>query len=207
MPSCWEEALSALYIGMTGNYRLTYEDRAMEAEDQLEKLLQQLQKREDALHVSKEKCRQEALAVRRDKNRCRAKVMEHKRMGAQLERLVQYREMVLQHMDALRSTELNKSLISTLQESSKTLKAMGVIDGVKLAETVVQDVETSMAHVRDLTSVLGTPMAGEPSLLEDDLEQELEMLEVREEVIRGEVPTSVHTMEREEVKVPHPALS
>lgn len=177
MASCWEETLSALYIGVTGRFRLTHEDRATEAEEQLEKLLQQLERRGTALE---EKCvttRADALASKLDKPRCKARLLEHKRARAQYERLISYREMVLQHMDALKSTELNKSLISTLQESSKTLRSLGVMDGVRQAEMVVHDVETSMQKVHELTGILGAPMDGSTMGVTDlDVEKELEML-------------------------------
>lgn len=173
MTSCWQEAISALWIGLTGNYRLTYEDKAMEAEDQLSRLLQQLDRREESMEAARVKVRQEALALRAiDKGRCRTKVMEHKRLGAQLDRLVSYRDMVMQHIDALRNTELNKALIDTLKESSKTLKAMGITDGVKQAEDVVSDISNSIASVNELTSVLGQPIHIE----DNDLDTELDSL-------------------------------
>lgn len=173
MTSCWQEAISALWIGLTGNYRLTYEDKAMEAEEQLTRLLQQLDRREESMEATRAKVRQEALALRStDKGRCRTKVLEHKRLGAQLDRLVSYRDMVMQHIDALRNTELNKSLIDTLKESSKTLKAMGITDGIKQAEDVVSDISNSIASVNELTSVLGQPIHIE----DGDLETELDSL-------------------------------
>ena len=173
MTSCWQEAISALWIGLTSNYRLMYEDKAMEAEDQLTRLLQQLDRREESMEATRAKVKQEALALRAtDKGRCRTKVMEHKRLGAQLDRLVSYRDMVMQHIDALRNTELNKSLIDTLKESSKTLKAMGITDGVKQAEDVVSDISNSIANVNELTSVLGQPIHVE----DGDLETELDLL-------------------------------
>jgi hypothetical protein len=180
MPSCWQEAISALWIGVLGRYRLSAGDKVMEAEEQLERLLEQLERREDVLHESLEKCRAEALLLRKDRGRCKAKVAEYKRTVTQLERLVSYKEMVMQQMDAIKNTELNKSLITTLQESSRTLKALGVLDGVKQAEAVVQDVETSMSQALELTSVLGAPMGGGVGssggtfdITEEDLDLEL----------------------------------
>ena len=185
MTSCWKEAVSMLWIGLTGHYRLTYEDRAMEAEDQLTRLLQQLDRREESIEASRTKVRSEALALRAtDKARCRTKLVEHKRLGAQLDRLVSYKDMVLQHIDALRNTELNKSLINTLQESSRTLKAMGITDGIKQAEAVVSDISSSIADVQELTSVLGQPVHVD----EGDLEKELESM------LEDEAPSTVSSM-------------
>jgi hypothetical protein len=178
MPSCWQEAISALWIGVTGHYRLTYEDKAMEAEDQLSRLLLQLEKREDGLRSSLSRLAHEAVALKgRDRGRCRQKVQEHKRTQAQLDRLVAYKDTVLVHMDALRNTELNKTLISALQESSKTLKSMGVVDGVRQVETVVSDVETSIAQVQELTALLGTPITANITVTDDELDRELDLID------------------------------
>lgn len=183
MPSCWQEAISALYIGVTGRYRLTWEDRTMEANDQLTRLMRQLDTRLAALTQTVAETKAEAVALHRagDIARCRSRFMDHKRAQGQLQRVAAYQDMVHQHMDALRNTELNKSLISTLQESSRTLKALGVMDGVKQAELVVKDVETSMMHAHELTSILGAPLASTASLdpssqSQRDLELELEEL-------------------------------
>lgn len=180
MPSCWEEAISALYIGVTGRFRLTYEDRALEAEEKLDKLLRQLERREQTLGDTRAKHRAEALSLRHDRVRARNKVLDLKRATAELQRITSYRETVLQHMDALKNTELNKSLIQTLSESSRTLRDLGVMDGVRQAEAVVQDVEASMMQVQELTSVLAAPM---PSMMElsgtysnEDLDEELDRL-------------------------------
>lgn len=178
MPSCLQEAVSALWIGLTGHYRLTNEDKMIEAEDQLERLLKQLDRREETLRTYAGRVAQEALSLRgRDRTRCRNKVQEHKRAQAQLDRLVTYKDMVLVHMDALRNTELNKTLIGALQESSKTLKSMGVVEGVKQAEAVVTDVETSIAQVQELTELLGTPLTSNITVTDEELDAELGLLE------------------------------
>ncbi len=179
MPTCWEEALSALYLGVTGRFRLTYEDRAIEAEDKLERLLRQLDRREESLSDLRARHKAEALSLRHDRIRARNKLMDYKRANAELNRISSYRETVLQHMDALKNTELNKSLIQTLQESSRTLRDLGVVDGVRQAEAVVHDVEASMMQVQELTSVLGTPMASlvdSTTYTTEDLDAELEQL-------------------------------
>jgi len=177
MPSCWQEAISAMYIMLSGRYRLTYEDKASEAEDQLSRLLLQLDKREEALREVVQRAAQEALKLRStDRARCKLKIQEHKRAQVQLERLVQYKDMVAVHMDALRNTELNKTLISALQESSKTLKDMGIVDGVRQAEAVVSDVEASMAQAQELTAVLNAPFTTNVTVADEELEAELKLL-------------------------------
>ena len=198
MPGCLQEMISAMWIGVTGRYRLTTEDKAMEAEDQLGRLIQQLDRREEALHTTMRRLGGEALQLKgSDRARCRHKVLEHRRAASQLERLVTYKDTVMQHVDALRNTELNKTLISALQESSKTLKSMGIVEGVRHAEAVVSDVEQSMAQAQELTSVLGTPMG--LGLTDDELDAELGLLEEAPCIIPEE-SVSVRVSMREPMK-------
>jgi len=188
MPSCWQEALSALYIAFSGRYRLTYEDKAMEAEDQLSRLLLQLDKREDSLRDAMQRAAADAVRLKeKDRARCRVKVQEYKRAKCQLERLVSYKDMVSVHMDALRNTELNKTLIAALQESSKTLKGMGIVDGVRQAEAVVSDVEASMAQAQELTQVLNAPFTSNTVVTEAELDAELGLLIEEEDPVLEEV--------------------
>ena len=170
-----------MFIAFTGRYRLTYEDKALEAEDQLSRLLLQLDRREEVLRDTIQQCAKDALALRaKDRVRCRLKVQEYKRAQSQLDRLTSYKDMVSVHMDALRNTELNKTLISALQESSKTLKGMGIVDGVRQAEAVVSDVEASMAQAQELSQVLNAPLGSNTMAItvsEAELDAELGLLE------------------------------
>ena len=185
MPGCLHEMIAAVWIGVTGRYRLTTEDKATEAEDQLARLLQQLDRREDVLQTTMRRLGTEALQLKgSDRARCKHKVLDHRRAASQLERLITYKDTVMQHVDALRNTELNKTLISALQESSKTLKSMGIVEGVRHAEAVVSDVEQSMAQAQELTSVLGAPMG--VGLSDDELDAELGL---------PEAPWAMHQME------------
>jgi hypothetical protein len=178
MPSCWQEALSSLFIAFSGKYRLNYADQALEAEDQLSRLLIQLDKREESLRVSIQSCAQEAIKLKeKDRARCKLKVQEYKRAQQQLARLITYRDTISIHMDALRNTELNKTLINALQESSKTLKSMGIVEGVRQAELVVSDVETSMAQAQELSQVLNQPLnLNTLHYSEHEFEEELKQL-------------------------------
>lgn len=184
MPSCLHELVSALWIGVMGKYRLRYEDKAEDAEEQLQGLLHSLEKRDAVLDAQQELLLADVQAARhKNKARCKQKFIEYKRVVLQRERLHKYRDMVAAHMDALSNSELNKTLISTLQESAKTLKAMGVVDGVKQAELVVADVESSMAQVQELTQVLGQPIHVDYDAADWDAELE--------ELLREEDPTPV----------------
>lgn len=178
MPSCWQEALSALFIAFSGKYRLNYADQALEAEDQLSRLVLQLDKREEMLRQTIQQTAQEALKLRdKDRPRCKLKVQEYKRAQLQLSRLISYKDTISVHMDALRNTELNKTLITALQESSKTLKSMGIVEGVRQAELVVSDVETSMAQAQELSQVLNQPFNSNSIHISDnELEVELNQL-------------------------------
>lgn len=189
MPSCIQEMLSALFIGLTGKYRLTYEDKAMEAEEQLDRLMVQLDKREEGLRGTVHRAAEEAVRLKgKDKARCKLKLQEYKRAQAQLDRLVAYKDMVYVHMDALRNTELNKTLIAALQESTKTLKSMGIEDGVKHAEAVVTDVENSMAQAQELTAALNFNSTFTDAELDAELHALLEEDPVPEDRREEEAP-------------------
>lgn len=195
--------ISALYIGLTGRFRLTYEDQAVEAEDQLSRLLLQLDKREEVLRVAMQRASEEALQLKsKDRPRCRQKLQEYKRAQSQLERLVTYKDMVSVHMDALRNTELNKTLIAALQESSKTLKGMGIDEGVKQAEAVVSDVETSMAQAQELTAALNAPFTSNITVSDADLDAELgALLEEEEDSLPTTQAAPAQTMDTEAPKI------
>lgn len=146
----------------------------MESEEQLQRLIENLEKRDATLSAQQDSLLSEVQMSRASKNkvRCKQKFVEYKRVQLQRERLGTYKDTVMAHIDALNNTELNKALISTLQESAKTLKAMGVVDGVKQAELVVADVESSMAQVQELTQVLGQPIHVDYNSQDWDLELE-----------------------------------
>jgi hypothetical protein len=186
-----------MFIAFTGRYRLTYEDKALEAEDQLSRLLLQLDRREEVLRDTVQQCARDALSLRaKDRVRCRLKLQEYKRAQSQLDRLTSYKDMVSVHMDALRNTELNKTLISALQESSKTLKSMGIVDGVRQAEAVVSDVENSMAQAQELSQVLNAPLGSNSmsiTVSEAELDAELGLLEDD-----GEIAAGIATIELDE---------
>jgi hypothetical protein len=88
-------------------------------------------------------------------------------------------------------------LISALQESSSTLKSMGVVNGVKQAEAMVSDVETSIAQVQELTALLGTPISSHITVTDEDLDAELRLLETEDK--EEEIPTfnTMHDERRE----------
>ena len=173
MPNCLVEMMSALWILLTMKWRLPENEQASDAEESLQRLICNLDKRGLALQEQEHALLEEVQANKvRNRARCRQKFFEYKRVQVQKERLNTYRDMVTAHIDALNNTELNKALITTLQESAKTLKSMGAIDGVKQAELVVADVESSMAQVQELTQVLGQPINVNYSM--DDWNEELE---------------------------------
>lgn len=182
MAGCWREVVSAIYIAVRGKFMLPYEDKAVEAEDQLGRLILQLERREESLQQAADRTAQEAVRCKADRKRCRAKLQEYKRAKAQLDRLIAYKDVVYVHMDALKNTELNRTLVEALQESSKTLKSMGIDD--KQAEAVVTDIETSMLQVQDITAALNAPFT--VNVADADIEQELEAL-LRDEQAQGEI--------------------
>lgn len=200
MPGCLHETLSALWIGITNKWRLGHDERALEAEDQLQRQLVTLDKKIATLDEQQDLALSEARVNKvKNRTRCKQKFIEYKRIEQQRDRLNTYRDMVMTHIDALNNTELNKALISTLQESAKTLKAMGVVDGIRQAELVVQDVESSMAQAQELTQVLGQPLHMDYNAVDWDTELE-EMLKEDEPmpvaVMVPDTKFSIHSEEK-----------
>lgn len=179
MPGCLNEVCSALYIALTGRFLSRADERMDETQEQLERLVTNLDAR-GAVLCTQQVALMAELRTMAPGERRKTKFQEYKRVGMQRERLLAYKDMVLTHLDALSNSELNKTLISTLQESAKTLKAMGAVDGVRQAELVVADVETSMMQVQELTQVLGQPLQLDSGT--HDLEAELEEMLQREDM-------------------------
>lgn len=193
MPGCLIETLSALWIALRGKYRLTQEDQATVAEHSLGQLMETLERRLESIQQQQEVCFAEVVAQRqKNAKRAKQKFIEYKRLEAQKERVFTYKDMVLAHMDALNNTELNHTFIHTLQESSKTLKAMGVVDGVRQAELVVSDVEASMQQAQELTQVLGQPIHVDYKT--EEWENEFEAMLREDEMAQAVPPKTVDTL-------------
>ena len=110
------------------------------------------------------------------------KIMERKRACKRLDKLRSSLALVDAQLDALRTTELDKELMRTLQASSAALKQAGVGTGFKDAEEVMMQLDEQMRQSSELTSVLSGPLQED---MDFDLEEELNSLMHEGEAVKA----------------------
>lgn len=102
----------------------------------------------------------------------RSKLMERRRGMKRLEKLRSSLVLVDTQLDALRNTELDRELMTTLMASSAALKKAGVGTGVREAEAVMSELDEQMREASELNSVLTTNQSLDVDL-DFDLDEEL----------------------------------
>jgi hypothetical protein len=113
---------------------------------------------------------------------------ERRRKMKRLEKLRNNLTLVVGQIDALRSVELDRELMRTLQVSSAALKQAGVGTGVKDAEEVMTQLEDQMRQSSELTSVLSGPLQDD---MEFDMEEEFDAL--MQDVEANKAPGTVNS--------------
>jgi hypothetical protein len=94
-------------------------------------------------------------------------MLEHRRLQAQMAQLQRYRESALAHMDAVSNHEINQTFIRAIQGSGMMLKVTH-----SDAAAAVEDLQESISSVREISDVLGQPLAGVEEVTDEDLENE-----------------------------------
>lgn len=97
----------------------------------------------------------------------RAKMLEHRRLQAQLLQVQRYRENVLAQIDALSNQAINQTYVQAIKGVAGTQKGFTV----KEVETTMEDLQETMQSANELTDFLGQPITGQ-EVTDDDLEQE-----------------------------------
>ena len=133
-----------------------------------------------------ETCRwigREALKKRQQGDTAGALTMlrERRRKLRRLEKLRNNVALVAAQIEALRSMELDRELMRTLQASSTALKQAGVGTGVKDAEDVMSQLDEQMRQSSELTSVLSGPLQED---MDFDMDEEFETL-MQEEGVKA----------------------
>ena len=137
--------------------------------DSIESVLDQLANRQIQLELQDRRCVAEARRCRAGANRgmFRSKMLEHRRLQAQLMQLQRYRESALAHMDAVSNHEINKSFMRAIR-STASLSDAG---DRKEAEEAMEGLNESISQVKDLSELLGQSVQLE-DVTDEDLEQE-----------------------------------
>lgn len=81
----------------------------------------------------------------------RKKLVERKRVQAQMEKIVSSISVIDNHINAIEGTELNRSILETLRASGDALKRLGVQGGIEEVEKVVTEVEHQMENAAEVT--------------------------------------------------------
>jgi hypothetical protein len=102
---------------------------------------------------------------------------ERRRTQAHLEKLRHGISLLDKQLDALRASELDKELMSSLRASSQAMRQAGIGAGVQEAESVMTELDEHIREASELTSVLATPLvdtAAGPMLEDEYLNRELD---------------------------------
>lgn len=158
---------------------------------EMSEVMDQLAARQLALELQDRRCVAEARRNRGGLNKAlfRSKMLEHRRLQAQMAQLQRYRESAFAHMDAVSNHEINQTFMRAIQ---------GTVSGIKVdhadASSAVENLQESISSVKEISDLLGQPLAGVEEVTDDDLEtefMEFTALETITEAPKWEVPAVV----------------
>ena len=135
----------------------------------MNEVMEQLSTRLLALELQDRRCVTEARRGKATQNKSlfRSKMLEHRRLNAQMEQLQRYRESALAHMDAMSNHEINQTFMRAIR---------GTVTGMKAnhteATTAVEDLQESMSSVKEISELLGQPLASVEEATDEDLDAE-----------------------------------
>jgi hypothetical protein len=92
-------------------------------------------------------------------------MLEHRRLQGQMAQLQRYRESALAHMDAVSNHEINQTFLRAIK---------GSVTGIKVtdAASAVDELQESITSVKEISDLLGQPLAGGEDVTDEDLEAE-----------------------------------
>ena len=132
----------------------------------IEQVIDQIASRTIQLEVLDRKCITEARRQRSlgAKLPFRNKMLEHRRLQAQMAQLQRYRESALAHLDAVSNQEINQTFIRAIKGAGKK--------GIELkeAEIAIEDLQETVTKSQQLSDLLGQPIGEE--ITDDDLDIE-----------------------------------
>lgn len=163
MAACLCEMLSALRIHLMNATTLSA-DRGASMEVVMDSLLS----RQIQLEIQDRRCLGEARRLRGNKTLFRAKMLEHRRLQAQLVQLQRYRENVQAQQDALSNHEINQTFVLAMQNAVKAHKL--AVYTKKDASDTMDEVHSSISSAREMTELLGQPVGED--VLDEELEEE-----------------------------------
>jgi hypothetical protein len=169
--SCVYDCLCTVYTHLVG-YRRSKE---VDASLRQEVMIDQITTRLVALELQDKRCLNDARRHKAVGNRglFRARMLEHRRLQAQMLQLQRFRENVMAQFDALSNHELNRSFVRTMQDLVGNNKER-VAETREDAESVMEDFHESISQVKDLSELLGqTSVVAGDEVTDEELDAEL----------------------------------
>ena len=134
----------------------------------MEVALDTLKTRQIHMELQDLRCIADAKRLRGNKTLFRAKMLEHRRLQAQLLQLNRFRENMMAHMDAISNHEINQTFVKAMQNAVKTQKQYAYTR--EDATSTMDELHESMSMAKEMTELLGQPVGEE--VTDDELEQE-----------------------------------
>jgi hypothetical protein len=78
-------------------------------------------------------------------------------------------------IEALESSDFNRTMLKTMQNSADTMRKMGLEKGLLQADSAISDLEDNLQTVGEFSSALGAPIT-ETHFNDDELDSELESI-------------------------------
>jgi cell division septum initiation protein DivIVA len=131
----------------------------------MNEVMEQLAARLLTLELQDRRCVAEARRNRANKALFRPKMLEHRRLQAQMAQLQRYRESALAHMDAVSNHSINQTFLRAIQGTVSDIKATDVT-------AAVDELHGSISSIREISELLGQPLAESDEITDEDLESE-----------------------------------
>jgi hypothetical protein len=135
----------------------------------MELVLERLTSRQIQLEVQDRRCVCEARRHHASSSRVlfRSKMLEHRRLQAQLLQLQRYRENVIAQMDAMSNHAINQTYVQAVRGASELRKGMLTVED---ATEAFEGIDKTLQEVREVSEFLGQPLMQDTS--DEDLERE-----------------------------------
>lgn len=173
-----------------------------QSKDVIDKLIGQLTKKEDHIIISIHHCCTRAQQLKREKKiiALKDKVMEHRRLQTQLQKIRKLKENAISQLDLIDINEINQIFITAM----RTLSPKTIIDENMRTKVddIVQDTQDSINEVNEISNILAQPISKSNSMMldieltDDDIEREFESL----------LPVSDSELEPPDISIADPSV-
>ena len=106
-----------------------------------------------------------------------------------------------QQMDAIATTQLNQQVLSSMKETSKALKSLGLDSTLSSVDEVMADMQDSTSDINDITQTLSSSLTYE-TLDDDTLQTELALLMGDEVDGITDAPITANSITSPDIKSP-----